>query len=279
MKGPIYQDRIERKFQVGISEASVAGLWRELSEYLPKYGLDPIYEITSVGSVYFDNKDYDLLRCCLSGSLMLVRLRAYEAYGRPPEPITEYWLEVKTAHDDRRIKKRFRLTKSALLEFLQGGEAGESVIAYNKEGGEQHLIRDFYRESQKTVLTLDLRPTLLVTYKRLAFQSGIERLSIDWDVQYHYVTTKVYDYSSWKYLVEKPAGKADKVILELKYLQDDVPVWFNDLQRTYPIWERDYLKPLEGMGFLFQGPLKYHREADSFRQMIKAYMAKGQPLG
>ncbi len=279
MKGPIYQDRIERKFQVGISEDGVAGLWRDLSEYLPKYRLNPIYEITSVGSVYFDNKDYDLLRYSLFGRLMLVRLRTYETYGRPPEPITEYWMEVKTADDKRRRKKRFRLTKSALLEFLEGRDAGESVFDYNKNGAERHVIRDLYRETQETVLAMGLNPTLLVTYKRIAFQGEVERLSIDWDVQYYYVTTDVYDYSSWKYLVEKPAGKADKIILELKYPQGNVPAWFSDLQRKYPIWERDYLKPVEGMGFLFQGALKHHKEANSFPQMIEAYMTGSQTLG
>jgi hypothetical protein len=239
----------------------------------------PIPEIISVGSVYFDNKDCDLLRYSLFGRLMLVRLRTYEMYGRPPEPITEYWVEVKTADDQRRRKKRFRLTKSALLEFLEGRDAGESVFDYNKDGAERDVIRNLYRETQETVLTMGLKPTLLVIYKRIAFQGEIERLSIDWDVQYYHVTTDVYDYSSWKYPVEKPAGKADKVILELKYLQGGVPAWFSDLQRRYPIWEKEYLKPIEGMGFLFQGPLKHHKEANSFLQMIQAYMAGSETLG
>ncbi len=279
MKGPIYQDRIEKKYQVGLSEDGVAGLWRELSECLPKYGLNPLYEITSVGSVYFDNKDYNLLHYTLGGRLLVVRLRAYETYGRSPEPITEYWVEVKTADDGRRKKKRFRLTKTGLLEFLEGRDAGESVFDYNKKAAERRVIRDLYRETQETVLTMGLKPTLLVTYKRIAFQGEVERLSIDWDVQYYPVTTAVYDYSSWKYLVEKPAGKAEKVILELKYSQGSVPAWFNDLQRRFPIWEKDYLKPVEGMGFLFQGPLRYHKEADFLLRKIAAYMAESQPLG
>ncbi|MGH7773587.1 MAG: VTC domain-containing protein [Candidatus Binatia bacterium] len=279
MEGPIFVDRIERKYQVGITHAEVAGLWRDLSEYLPRYGLNPIHEITSVGSAYFDNKDYDLLRYSLFGRLMLVRLRAYETYGRPPEPITEYWVEVKTAADKRRRKRRFRLTKSALLEFLEGRDAGESVFDYNKDGAERHVIRDLYRETQETVLTMGLKPTLLVAYKRIAFQNEVERLCIDWDVLHYYATPDVYDYSSWKYLVEEPAGRADKIILELKYSHGSVPAWFSDLQRKYPIWEKDYLKPVEGMGFLFQGPLKHHKEANSFLRMIEAYMAGSKTLG
>ena len=278
MEGPLYINRIEKKYQIGISADGVAGLWRDLNSFLAPYGLAPVQEITSVGSVYFDNKDYDLLRYSLFGRLKLVRLRTYETYGRPPEPITEYWVEVKTAEDERRKKRRFRLTKSALLEFLEGRDAGESVFDYYKHDAERDVIRDLYRETQETVLTLGLRPILLVVYKRIAFQSKVERLSIDWDVQYYHVTTNVYDYSSWKNLVEKPAGKADKIILELKYSHGSVPDWFSDLQRKYPIWEREYLKPIEGMGSLFQGPLKDHKEANSFLRMIEAYMADSQPL-
>ena len=67
-------------------------------------------------------------------------------------------------------------------------------------------------------------------------------LSIDWDVQYHYVTNDVLDYDSWKYLVEKPAGKSDRVILEMKYLQGGVPGWFHELQQRHPIQRREYFE-------------------------------------
>jgi hypothetical protein len=271
-----FNDRIEKKYQVGISESEVAGLWRDLSSFLGPHGLAPVQEITSVGSVYFDNKDCDLLRYSLLGRLMLVRIRTYEIYGRLPEPISEYWVEVKTAADERRKKKRFRLTKSALLEFLEGRDAGESVFDYNRHDAEWELIGDLYRHTQETVLTLGLKPILLVIYKRVAFQSEVERLCIDWDVQYHYVTKDFFDYDSWKYLVEKPTGRGGKVILELKYLQGAVPAWFSELQRRYPIWNREYLKPVEGMGFLFEGPLKHHKEANSFLGMIGAYMTNSQ---
>ena len=126
-----FNDRIEKKYQVGINGSEVAGLWRDLRPFLARHGLVPVQEITSVGSVYFDNKDCDLLRYSLFGRLMLVRLRSYETYGRPPGPITEYWVEVKTAAAERRKKKRFRLTKGELLEFLEGRDAGESVIDCN----------------------------------------------------------------------------------------------------------------------------------------------------
>jgi len=273
MTFPVFKDRIEKKYQLGVDESHVADLWREMTLFLAPYGLAPVQEITSVGSVYFDNKDYDLLHYSLLGRLMLVRIRAYELYGRPPEPIKEYWVEVKTAQGERRTKRRFRLTKSLLLEFLQGGDAGERVFDYNKDDVSPELIHKLYRETQESIFTMGLNPFILVNYKRIAFQNETERLSIDWDVEYYPVTTAVYDYSSWKDMVEKPVGKADKVILELKYLHGTVPAWFAELRRKYPVREREFLKTLEGMGFVFQGPLKNHQKANSFLPMIDAYMA------
>jgi len=278
MNFPVFKDRIEKKYQLGVDESRVAHLWREMTAFLAPYGLAPVNEITSVGSVYFDNRDYDLLHYSLLGRLMLFRIRAYELFGHPSEAIKEYWVEVKTAQGERRTKRRFRLTKSLLLEFLQGGDPGEDVFDYNKDDNDPDAIRKLYRETQESIFTMGLKPFILVNYKRIAFQNETERLSIDWDVEYYPVTTDVYDYRSWKDMVERPIGKADKVILELKYLEGSVPAWFTELRRRYPVREREFLKTLEGMGFVFQGPLKNHQKANSFLPMIDAYMADSQAL-
>lgn len=268
---PAFNDRVEKKFQLGIDESDVAALWRDLNSILKPYGLEAVQEITSVGSVYFDNKDCDLLRLSLFGHLMLFRTRAYELYGRSPEPISQYWVEVKTAQGSRRKKRRFPLDKDALLEFLDGRELPISSIPCMRDG--ESGLSENYLASQETVLTMGLKPILLVTCKRVAFQSDTARLSIDWDVEYHCAETSIYELNSWKYLTEPAAGRAGKVILELKCLRDErVPGWFAELQRRYPIWQREYLKPVEGMGFLFQGPLSQHKESQFFLPLIHAYM-------
>ena len=58
---PVFRDRIERKYQLGVKDSEVANLWREIGSVLAPYGMVPVQEITSVGSVYFGNKDHD--RC------------------------------------------------------------------------------------------------------------------------------------------------------------------------------------------------------------------------
>ncbi len=278
MKGPVYIERMEKKYQVGIRDDGLANFWRELRDYLPQFGLEPINEITNIGSVYFDNNDCDLLNDCLLGQLKLIRLRTYEAYGTVPQPINEYWVEMKTAPDERRRKKRFRVTKEMLMDFLDGRPPREGVYAYNRDGAEAPTVGRLYHDIQEAILTMGLKPLLLVVYKRIAFQNTTERLSIDWDVQYYHMNTDVCDHESWKYPVEQSAGSARKTILELKYPGGPVPEWFSDLQRKYPIWEKDYLKPVEGMGYLFEGPLRTHEKAATFLPMIQAYMHDTKPL-
>ena len=274
MKVPAFNDRVERKYQIGIHESEVAGLWRELTAVLKPFGLDPVQQITSVGSVYFDNKDCDLLRFSLLGHLMIFRTRAYETFGQVPEPIKEYWIEVKTAQGIRRKKKRFPLVKSELVNFLSRESFAESSTNGHSPLLHTNFDSELYRESRETLLTMGLQPILLVTYKRVAFQGPTDRLSIDWDVRYYPARADVYDYHSWKYLSEPAAGGAEKVILEIKCLADDgLPVWLSEMKRRYPIWEREYLKPVEGMGFLFRGPLRNHGQAGFFLPHIDAYMA------
>lgn len=281
MEGPIYQDRIERNYEVGVSHDGVAGLWRDLSEFLPKYGLDPINEITCVGTVYFDNRDYDLTRYTVlnPGRRMLVRLRTYENYGESPKPISDYWMEVKIRAKGQWRKKRFRLNRTDLPDFLEGRDVTQRILDDNQNGVAPEVITNLYREIQELVLTMGLRPFFLLTYKRVAFQNDAERVSLDWDNQYYHVGTDVYSFDSWKYPVEKPAGKSRKTILELKYPRDTFPAWIADLEKRYPIRETGFLKFVEGMGFLFRGPLRSRKEADYFLKLIEAYGGESGPLG
>jgi SPX domain protein involved in polyphosphate accumulation len=280
---PIFIDRLERKFQVEINEDGFTEFWRHLRSFLNPYGLVPVQEITSVGTVYFDNQDYDLLRYILliRRSHILFRLRAYEYYGRPPEPISEYWLEVKIRNDERRRKKRLRLRRQVLNRFLNGEDVAREVLDDNREGTDAESIRHLYNEMRETFFTFGLRPVLLVTYKRVAFQNdtGSERLSLDWDIQYFQATQSIYSFDSWKYLVEPPAGKAKEIVMELKYPVDSLPGWIADLQRTYPIREKNYVKPVEGMAYLFEGPLSSQKRIECFPKMIEAYKTETNVAG
>ena len=175
MNVPALNDRIERKYQIGIGPNEVAGLWRDLRLFLSPYGIDPVQEITSVGSVYLDNKDCDLLRYSLLGHFLIVRLRVYEKYGHTPEPINEYWVEVKTAQGERRQKRRFSLSRSELYDFLDGRDAGKSVLEKNANATQCENVGDLYKETQETIFTFGLKPILLVNTKRVELHFRVPR--------------------------------------------------------------------------------------------------------
>ena len=57
-----FLDRIERNYEVGIGRDGIAALWRDLSDFFLRYGFRSTREITNVGTLYYDNRDYDLMR-------------------------------------------------------------------------------------------------------------------------------------------------------------------------------------------------------------------------
>jgi len=154
-RNPIYIDRVERKYLVDMDEGEMAGFFRDLTSFLAPYGLDPVQEITNVGTCYFDNRDFDLLRYILliRRCHILVRLRAYEYYDRPPEPISEYWMEVKIRDADRRRKRRFRLKKLTLRDFLNGQDVVEKVVEENRAEAKPEAIRKLFSETRETFFT------------------------------------------------------------------------------------------------------------------------------
>lgn len=281
MEGPNYQDRIERNYEVDVGHDGVAALWRELTRFLPKYGLRPISEITSVGTVYFDNRDYDLTRYTILNPdrRLLVRLRTYEKYGESPRPISDYWVEVKAKGNHHWTKKRFRLDRSDLPVFLEGGDVTQILLDNNRDTVDPEVTKSLYREIQELVITMGLKPFFMVTYKRLAFQNDVERISVDWGIEYRQVGVEIYAHDSWKYPNEEAAAKSQKTILELKYPSGTRPAWIGDLEKNYQIQETGFLKFVEGMGFLFRGPLKSYKEADYFLRLIEGYKGEGRPLG
>jgi SPX domain protein involved in polyphosphate accumulation len=151
-------------------------------------------------------------------------------------------------------------------------------LDYNTNGVDPDAVRSLYRETQETLLTNGLKPMLLLTYRRVAFQNEIERVCLDWDIQFYHVGSEIYSYDSWKYPVATSAGKSKKTILEVKYPKGRLPVWIADLERCYPVSHTNYSKYVEGMECLFQGPLNNHEGADYFLPRIGTYMANSERL-
>lgn len=282
MDEPNFQDRIERNYEIALGNDGVATVWRQLTNFFSQYGLRPTNEITGVGTVYFDNRDYDLMRYTILNPArrMLVRLRTYENYGEVPKPISHYWFEIKTKGLNQWTKKRLKLDRPELSGFLTGACARRKSSHNQRNGAHLEDVSEFYREIQELVITMGLSPFFLITYKRLALANEKdERVSLDWDLQYYHVDGNVLGYDSWKYPLVDPIAKSRKTILEIKHSRSNPPGWITDLEKNIAVEETGFLKFVEGMGFLFRGPLKNHPEANYFLRLIEAYGGEGRPLG
>jgi hypothetical protein len=61
---PVFNDGIERKFQLGVKGSEVDNLWREIGAFLASYEMLLAQELASVGSVHLDDQDHD--RCLVA---------------------------------------------------------------------------------------------------------------------------------------------------------------------------------------------------------------------
>jgi len=123
-----------------------------------------------------------------------------------------------------------------------------------------------------------IKPLLLVSYKRAAFENEKQRLSLDWDIRYYHIRSSVFGYKCLKDFPERPAGYDPSLVLEFKYT-DEFPSWMSDLQAKYPIWYRSSFSKLDrGMKALLEGPLRHRPDSESLIEMMHAYKEKGWDL-
>lgn len=278
MGNPIYLERMERKFEVGISKETLPALWADLSRYIPLHEFIPGQQITYNSTIYFDSEDCFLLRRGLLNRYDHFRIRArkYE-YDSTSSPGT-YWLELKMRKEDIRRKQRLELEGRDLQGLLEGKEIGGRVLDYNHAHADSEVCGQVYREIQDIIITKGLKPFLLVSYKRVAFENREERLSIDWDIRYYHVGSPVFSSKCLKDFPDRPAGYDAAMVLELKYT-GEIPSWMSDLQGKYPIWYRSTFSKLDrGMKALLEGPLKARGDSGFLLELMHAHNEKGWDL-
>jgi hypothetical protein len=280
MVNQTYLERAERKFEVGLGEESLPALWREVSSYIPLHEFVPGQQITYNNTIYFDSEDFFLLRNGLLNRYdhMRIRARKYE-YDLTSFPgASDYWMELRIRKGDIRKKQRLKLEGRDPQGLVDGKEINGSILDYNRAHADSRLCHEVYKEIQDIIIEKSLKPVLLASYQRMAFENGGQRLTIDWGIQYHHVGASVFTHESLKDLPEKPAGCDQAVVLELKYT-GYFPSWMSDIQGKYPIWSKNYFSKFDrGMKALLEGPLRHREDSESLVKMMHAHKEKGWDL-
>ncbi|MBI3076041.1 MAG: polyphosphate polymerase domain-containing protein [Deltaproteobacteria bacterium] len=244
--------RTERKYLV--STEAVPAVVAAIEQNLPLQEFVPGEPLTTVCSLYLDTPDHRLLAEARRSreDHLKVRLREYSYQNGSLHGSRYCFVELKARRGMTRDKIRFGLPKRDVAAFLAGEELSAAVAAADPQGAEESLRH--YERIRQLVIDLGLRASLLVAYRRVAYESpeaGL-RLSLDREVSYHLVTPRLEAHLAdlWVMGLDRPVGKTPAAILEVKH-RGPLPVWFERLTQKQPGVEGgEFSKYESGMGHL-----------------------------
>ena len=219
MAGYYSFNRYELKYI--IDHEQVNDLWVEMGERLEADRHNRADGGYKIASLYYDSGD---LRCYwekIDGekNRRKVRLRTYLNEGG--QPLGKSFLEIKQRINRTVQKRRTDLSIGAAQRFLQTGSPPE-------QAEQPHVIAEigYLRHA------FQLRPTLVVSYKRKAFYGVFDdglRVTLDYHVK---CRADALDPASeeWGYYMVPP----DRVVMEIK-VNDKVPLWLSLLLGRFNI--------------------------------------------
>lgn len=128
------------------------------------------YGRSLVCNIYYDTPDYRLIRRSLEGPAYKekLRLRGYGSIGQGDK----VFLEMKKKYDGIVYKRRVKLPVERAMTYMADVEA---QLDKGQIGRELDYFKKFYR---------GLRPTMYLSYDRLAWRLEDLRITLDWNVRY-----------------------------------------------------------------------------------------------
>lgn len=128
------------------------------------------YGRSLVCNIYFDTPDHRLIRRSLEGPVYKEKLRL-RGYGQIREG-DKVFLEMKKKYNGIVYKRRVKLPVEMAMRYMADPEA---VLDKGQIGRELDYFKRFYGQ---------LRPTMYLSYDRLAWRLGDLRVTLDWNVRY-----------------------------------------------------------------------------------------------
>lgn len=214
-----------------------------LREYFQEYMKADPYGESTICNIYYDTKDYDLIRYSLEKPFYKEKFRV-RSYGVPKEN-SEVFVEIKKKYDGIVYKRRVRGIPSTVRNLVEKGE----LLDDNKQIQNEIIwFIDHYKPT----------PKMFIGYERTAFFGKDDhefRLTFDRNIRYRKenLTLEAGDEGT----VILPKGK---VLMELKTI-DAVPMWmtqFLSKEQIYPISFSKY-----GTCYLREVGLEKEKESNS----------------
>lgn len=241
-------DRRELKFRVPPSKARAFA--QVLSERLPPHRFTGPGSNTLPGArhfvttVYFDTAHHELYAAaCAHGDSLKVRAKEYydenlaltELVRTRAELVHSspiLWVEIKESHDARSTKRRIGIPKHEVSRFFATGQITEQMLEIQRElyaAASQEVLDGLVEVCRR--FSTPLRPSVVVNYRRSAWQDADEslRVTIDRDLAFFAATANTWPESprlEREHLGPK-VGSDPAYIVEVKCL-GSLPSWLDD---------------------------------------------------
>ncbi len=147
--------RIEKKYIITSNQ------YLNIKEQIKKYTVEDEYGKSTICNIYFDTKNYDLIRNSIEKPVYKdkVRLRSYNT----PNLDTKVYLEIKKKYEGVVGKRRIELRLKEFYEYME------------KKKIENIQNKQIYREIDYYFKYMNLKPTMYISYCRRAFYGKDDR--------------------------------------------------------------------------------------------------------
>ncbi|RLA08264.1 MAG: hypothetical protein DRQ51_03065 [Gammaproteobacteria bacterium] len=201
----------------------------------------------TVNSLYFDSLNYLLFDRRIYGKNPRYNIRA-RFYGKKANP--PWFMELKRKNAYITTKYRADVSDNDWPDIFTKSQWRMNNDTSNMQKINTNLIR-------RIVESYDLKPVVLVQYQRRAFFSNIDEYArITFDKNLESVATNSYmpqqdmknltpfgDY----FLYDLGHDDGNSVVLELKCLPTETPIWFFDLVHKFNLKQRPFSKYVFGL--------------------------------
>lgn len=195
-----------------------------LSAIEPYMALDK-YGQTNIRNIYFDTKNYRLIRQSIEKPTYKEKLRI-RSYGKA-DPQSNVFVELKKKHQSIVYKRRICLSQKQALDWLN---CPGNKITSNQIVDEINYFLDFYGP---------LIPTVFISYRREAYfckDCSDFRLTFDDDILYRDSELSLEKDTWGDLLLEK-----DNVLMELK-CATSIPLWLSLILTDNHIYKSSFSK-------------------------------------
>lgn len=206
-------NRYEHKYL--IDKETFLKMLKQIEKYMEVDEYNRTGKPYPIHNIYFDTRDYDLIRTSLSKPIYKekVRIRSYIPFERNEI----VFLEIKKKYKGLVNKRRTRIVLKDALDFIENKKNPNLELYMNEQ---------VVKELDYIFQTKTLYPKAKISYDRIAFYNKDVhdlRITFDFNICSKKLYDNIYEESETKYLLGK-----QKILMEVK-AEQSIPIWLSNI--------------------------------------------------